>query len=36
LSPAVVSQTPDGRTRLDFLNPREDQLEVRITAVKAE
>jgi hypothetical protein len=36
LSPAVVTQTPDGRTRLDFVNPREDEVEVRITAVKAE
>jgi hypothetical protein len=35
LSPAVVSETADGRTRLDFLNPRDDQLEVRITAMRA-
>jgi hypothetical protein len=34
LSPAVVSQTPDGRTRLDFINPRDDQLEVRFTATR--
>jgi hypothetical protein len=32
LSPATVSETADGRTRLDFLNPRDDQLEVLITA----
>ncbi len=31
-SPAVVSQTDDGRTRLDFVNPRTDELEVLITA----
>jgi len=35
LSPAVISEMPDGRTRLDFLNPRDDQLEVRITAARA-
>ena len=35
LCPAVVSQTPDGRTRLDFINPRDDEIEVRLTAVKA-
>jgi hypothetical protein len=34
LAPATVSQTDDGRTRLDFLNPRDDQLEVLITAVR--
>ena len=34
-SPAVVSQTPDGRTRLDFENPRSDELEVLITARQA-
>jgi hypothetical protein len=34
LAPATVSQTEDGRTRLDFLNPRDDQLEVLITAVR--
>ncbi len=31
-APAVVSQTPDGRTRLDFDNPRGDEVEVLITA----
>ncbi len=31
-SPAVVSQTTDGRTRLDFVNPRTDELDVLITA----
>jgi hypothetical protein len=30
--PAVVSTLPDGRTRLDFINPRPDQLETLITA----
>ncbi|MDE2357616.1 MAG: hypothetical protein KGL69_12775 [Alphaproteobacteria bacterium] len=34
LSPAVIRQLPDGRTRLDFLNPRDDEVEVRITAQK--
>jgi hypothetical protein len=34
LAPARVSQTPDGLTRLDFENPRDDQLEVLITAVR--
>ncbi len=29
---AVISQTPDGRTRLDFDNPRADEVEVIITA----
>lgn len=36
LAPATVSETDDGRTRLDFLNPRADQLEVLITAERAE
>jgi hypothetical protein len=36
LAPAVVSQTDDGRTRLDFVNPRPDELEVLITAERAE
>jgi hypothetical protein len=31
-TPAVVSTLPDGRTRLDFVNPRPDQLETLITA----
>ena len=31
-SPAVVSRTSDGRTRLDFQNPRLDELDVVITA----
>jgi hypothetical protein len=31
-APAIVSQTPDGRTRLDFLNPRPDEVEALITA----
>ncbi|MBI1200751.1 MAG: hypothetical protein GC203_23045 [Phenylobacterium sp.] len=35
-APAVVSRTPDGRIRLDFANPRNDQLEVLITARRVE
>jgi hypothetical protein len=34
-APAVVSQTEDGRTRLDFNNPRPDEVEVLITARRA-
>jgi hypothetical protein len=30
--PAVVSTMPDGRVRLDFVNPRPDQIAVLITA----
>ena len=30
--PAVVSELPDGRTRLDFVNPRPDEIAVLITA----
>lgn len=30
--PATVSQTPDGRVRLDFINPRPDEIAVLITA----
>ena len=30
--PAVVSEQPDGRIRLDFINPRPDELAVLITA----
>jgi hypothetical protein len=30
--PAVVTELPDGRTRLDFVNPRPDELAVLITA----
>lgn len=30
--PAVVSTTSDGRTRLDFINPRPDEISVLITA----
>lgn len=30
--PAAISETGDGRTRLDFINPRPDQLDVLITA----
>lgn len=35
-APAVVSRTLDGRIRLDFANPRNDQLEVLITARRVE
>jgi hypothetical protein len=34
-APAVVSQTADGRTRLDFNNPRPDEVEVLLTARRA-
>ena len=34
-APAVVSQMTDGRTRLDFNNPRPDEVEVLITARRA-
>jgi len=30
--PAVVSALPDGRTRLDFVNPRPDEVNVLVTA----
>jgi hypothetical protein len=30
--PATVSELPDGRTRLDFINPRPDEIAVLITA----
>ena len=30
--PVTVTQTPDGRARLDFVNPRLDELAVRIVA----
>jgi hypothetical protein len=30
--PATVSETPDGRSRVDFLNPRPDEINVLITA----
>lgn len=32
--PAAVSTTPDGRLRLDFVNPRDDEIQVLITARK--
>jgi hypothetical protein len=32
--PATVSETPDGRVRLDYWNPRPDQIAVLITARK--
>ncbi|HUQ68273.1 MAG TPA: hypothetical protein VM165_02050, partial [Planctomycetaceae bacterium] len=31
-APAILSELPDGRTRLDYLNPRADELQVLITA----
>jgi len=31
-APAITSELPDGRTRLDYLNPRTDELQVLITA----
>lgn len=34
-APAVVSQTADGRTRLDFNNPRPDEVAALITARRA-
>lgn len=34
-APAAISQTDDGRTRLDFINPRPDEVEVLITARRA-
>jgi hypothetical protein len=30
--PATVSALPDGRIRLDFINPRPDEIAVLITA----
>ena len=30
--PATVSRTPDDRVRLDFLNPRDDEIDVVLTA----
>lgn len=32
--PATISQQPDGRVRLDFLNPRTDEIAVLITATR--
>jgi len=32
--PASVSRTDDGRVRLDFLNPRNDEIAVLVTAVR--
>jgi hypothetical protein len=32
--PATVSETPDGRIRLDFINPRPDDISVLLTAVR--
>ncbi|HEX8233135.1 MAG TPA: hypothetical protein VF559_07315 [Caulobacteraceae bacterium] len=34
--PAVVSQITDGRTRLDFINPRLDEIAVTIVAARAD
>ena len=33
--PAVVTRTTDGRTRLDFINPRPDEIDTVITARRA-
>ncbi len=33
--PATISVMPDGRTRLDFINPRPDEIDVVITARRA-
>lgn len=33
--PAAISTIPDGRTRLDFVNPRPDDIDVVITARRA-
>lgn len=33
--PAAISQLPDGRTRLDFINPRPDEIDTLITARRA-
>lgn len=33
--PAAISQLPDGRTRLDFINPRPDEIDTVITARRA-
>ena len=30
--PAVIAELPDGRTRLDYINPRDDEIDVIITA----
>jgi hypothetical protein len=32
--PATVSKTEDGRVRLDFVNPRNDEISVLVTAVR--
>ena len=34
-SPALVSKTQDGRTRLDFINSRNDELAIRVRARRA-
>jgi hypothetical protein len=34
-APAMISRTPDGRTLLQFINPRPDELAVLITARRA-
>ncbi|WP_439546053.1 hypothetical protein [Sandarakinorhabdus sp.] len=33
--PAAISELPDGRTRLDFINPRPDEIDTVITARRA-
>jgi len=35
-SPTILSTQPDGRLRLSFLNDRDDQLPVKITARRAQ
>ena len=32
--PAIVTETADGRTRLDYINPRPDQLDITIRAAR--
>jgi hypothetical protein len=32
--PAIVTETPDGRIRLDYVNPRNDEIRVLVTARK--
>ena len=34
-SPAMISKTQDGRTRLDFINARNDELAIRVRARRA-
>jgi hypothetical protein len=34
--PGSISETADGRVRLDFINPRPDEIEVLLTARRRE